>query len=161
MAYIRGEHFGSSLAWVLTAGSLLLYAFITINFCSKLEVWACITFQVSVSYRFSSSSMANIWVLPQVMSEFFTWVSTTAMPAGLQVGAQYHLAGAPALESAEDPGDTFLSGKGELASLELCAAMGYCFFPATWQCRLAQPLLYSHTDTAWGGIEKPPQIQVP
>lgn len=78
MTYIRGEHFGSSLAWVLTTGSLLLYGFITINFCSKLKVWACITFQVSASYRFSSSSVANVWVLPQLMSELFTWVSTTA-----------------------------------------------------------------------------------
>lgn len=161
MTYIREKPFGSSLAWVLIAGSLLLYGFITIDFCSKLKIQACITFQVSVSYRLSSSSVANVWVLPWLMSELLTWVSPIPMPAGLRVGAQYHLAGVPALEAAEDPGDTSLSGEGELAPLELRAAMGYCFLPATSQCRRAQPLLYSHTDVAWGGIEKQPQIQMP
>lgn len=156
MTYIRGEHFGSSLAWVLTPGSLLLYGFITINFCSKLKIQACITFQVLISYRLSSFSLGIIWVLPLVMSEPFTWVSTTPILAGLWVGAQAHLAGVPALESAEDPGDTFLRGKGELAPLELQAATGYCFFPATWQCRRAW-----HTGTAWGGTEKQPQVQMP
>lgn len=77
------------------------------------------------------------------------------------MGAQYHLAGVPALEAAEDPGDTFPGGKGELTPLELCAAMGCSFLPVTWQCRRAQPLLYSHTNTAWAGIERQPQMQMP
>ena len=66
---------GSSLAWILTAGSLLLYGFITIDFCSKFKVWA------------QCQSHTDFLALPGLTSELFTCMSTTTIPAGLGVGS--------------------------------------------------------------------------